>query len=95
MVEALAAGAPVIALDAGGARDIVRDGVDGVLVERADGRDPARRRRPGRRRRLGPRGAERARRRVLARRLRRADAGAAGRDDGRRRRRQPLLDCAG
>ncbi len=33
MVEALAAGAPVIALDAGGARDIVRDGVDGVLVE--------------------------------------------------------------
>jgi glycosyltransferase involved in cell wall biosynthesis len=32
MVEALAAGAPVIALDAGGARDIVRDGVDGVLV---------------------------------------------------------------
>jgi len=32
MVEALAAGVPVIALDAGGARDIVRDGVDGVLV---------------------------------------------------------------
>jgi glycosyltransferase involved in cell wall biosynthesis len=32
MVEALAAGAPVIALDAGGARDIVRDGVDGVLL---------------------------------------------------------------
>jgi glycosyltransferase involved in cell wall biosynthesis len=32
MVEALAAGAPVIGLDAGGARDIVRDGVDGVLV---------------------------------------------------------------
>jgi glycosyltransferase involved in cell wall biosynthesis len=32
MVEALAAGAPVIALGAGGARDIVRDGVDGVLV---------------------------------------------------------------
>lgn len=32
MVEALAAGAPVIALNAGGARDIVRDGVDGVLV---------------------------------------------------------------
>lgn len=32
MVEALAAGAPVIALDAGGARDIVRDGVDGILV---------------------------------------------------------------
>jgi glycosyltransferase involved in cell wall biosynthesis len=32
MVEALAAGTPVIALDAGGARDIVRDGVDGVLL---------------------------------------------------------------
>jgi glycosyltransferase involved in cell wall biosynthesis len=32
MVEALAAGAPVIALDAGGARDIVRDGVDGFLL---------------------------------------------------------------
>jgi glycosyltransferase involved in cell wall biosynthesis len=32
MVEALAAGAPVIALDVGGARDIVRDGTDGVLV---------------------------------------------------------------
>ena len=32
MVEALAAGAPVIALNAGGACDIVREGVDGVLV---------------------------------------------------------------
>ena len=32
MVEALAAGAPVIGLDAGGARDIVRDGVDGILL---------------------------------------------------------------
>jgi glycosyltransferase involved in cell wall biosynthesis len=32
MVEALAAGAPVIALDRGGARDIVRDGIDGVLL---------------------------------------------------------------
>jgi len=35
MVEALAAGAPVIALDAGGARDIVRDGADGVLLPEA------------------------------------------------------------
>ena len=35
-VEALAAGTPVVALDAGGARDIVRPGIDGVLVERAD-----------------------------------------------------------
>jgi glycosyltransferase involved in cell wall biosynthesis len=33
MVEALAAGAPVIGLDAGGARDIVRDGIDGALIE--------------------------------------------------------------
>jgi glycosyltransferase involved in cell wall biosynthesis len=36
MVEALAAGTPVVALDAGGARDIVRPGVDGVLVRRAE-----------------------------------------------------------
>jgi glycosyltransferase involved in cell wall biosynthesis len=36
MVEALAAGAPVIALDAGGAVDIVRDGTDGVLIERPE-----------------------------------------------------------
>lgn len=35
MVEALAAGTPVIGLARGGALDIVRDGVDGVLVERA------------------------------------------------------------
>ena len=35
MVEALAAGTPVIALDAGGARDIVRAETDGVLIERA------------------------------------------------------------
>lgn len=35
-VEALAAGTPVVALDAGGARDIVRDGVDGVLIDHAD-----------------------------------------------------------
>ncbi len=36
MVEALAAGAPVIALASGGARDIVRDRIDGVLLERAE-----------------------------------------------------------
>jgi glycosyltransferase involved in cell wall biosynthesis len=35
-VEALAAGTPVVALDAGGARDIVRPEIDGVLLERAD-----------------------------------------------------------
>jgi glycosyltransferase involved in cell wall biosynthesis len=33
MVEALAAGTPVIALDRGGARDIVRPEIDGVLIE--------------------------------------------------------------
>jgi glycosyltransferase involved in cell wall biosynthesis len=39
MVEALAAGAPVLALDRGGARDIVRPGRDGVLI--SDPTDPA------------------------------------------------------
>jgi glycosyltransferase involved in cell wall biosynthesis len=39
MVEALAAGTPVVALDRGGARDIVRQGVDGVLVEKAELRE--------------------------------------------------------
>jgi len=33
MVEALASGAPVVALRRGGALDIVRDGVDGVLID--------------------------------------------------------------
>jgi glycosyltransferase involved in cell wall biosynthesis len=36
MVEALAAGMPVIALGAGGARDIVRPGEDGVLIDEAE-----------------------------------------------------------
>ena len=36
MVEALAAGAPVIGVDRGGARDIVRPGVDGVLLDAPD-----------------------------------------------------------
>jgi glycosyltransferase involved in cell wall biosynthesis len=36
MVEALAAGTPVIGLARGGARDIVRDGVDGLLLERVE-----------------------------------------------------------
>jgi glycosyltransferase involved in cell wall biosynthesis len=39
MVEALAAGTPVLAVDRGGARDIVRPGREGVLV--ADAGDPA------------------------------------------------------
>jgi glycosyltransferase involved in cell wall biosynthesis len=36
MVEALAAGTPVVALAAGGATDIVRDGIDGVLIGAAE-----------------------------------------------------------
>ena len=36
MVEALAAGTPVVALGRGGARDIVRDRLDGILLEDAD-----------------------------------------------------------
>jgi glycosyltransferase involved in cell wall biosynthesis len=35
MVEALAAGTPVLAVRRGGARDIVRDGVDGLLLDGA------------------------------------------------------------
>lgn len=36
MVEALAAGLPVIGVDRGGARDIVRPGADGILLERVE-----------------------------------------------------------
>ncbi len=36
MVEALAAGTPVIGLARGGATDIVRDGIDGLLIDDAD-----------------------------------------------------------
>ncbi|MBA2356949.1 MAG: glycosyltransferase [Actinobacteria bacterium] len=36
MVEALASGTPVIALARGGARDVVRDGEDGVLLEQTE-----------------------------------------------------------
>ena len=35
-VEALAAGAPVVALNAGGAAEIVREGLDGMLVDQPD-----------------------------------------------------------
>jgi glycosyltransferase involved in cell wall biosynthesis len=35
-VEALASGAPVVALGKGGAPDIIRDGIDGVLVDEPD-----------------------------------------------------------
>jgi glycosyltransferase involved in cell wall biosynthesis len=40
MVEALAAGTPVLAAERGGARDIVRPGIDGVLI--SDPANPAR-----------------------------------------------------
>jgi glycosyltransferase involved in cell wall biosynthesis len=36
MVEAMASGTPVIALDRGGARDIVRDEIDGLLLPQPD-----------------------------------------------------------
>ena len=36
LTEAFAAGTPVVASDIPGYRDVVRDGVDGILVERAD-----------------------------------------------------------
>lgn len=36
MVEALAAGTPVVGLARGGATDIVRDGIDGLLIDDAD-----------------------------------------------------------
>ena len=36
LTEAFAAGTPVIASDIAGYRDVVRDGVDGVLVPRGD-----------------------------------------------------------
>ena len=36
LTEAFAAGTPVVASDIAGYRDVVRDGVDGVLVPRGD-----------------------------------------------------------
>jgi glycosyltransferase involved in cell wall biosynthesis len=39
MVEALASGAPVLAIDRGGALDIVADGVTGILI--SDARPPS------------------------------------------------------
>jgi phosphatidylinositol alpha-mannosyltransferase len=65
--EAYATGTPVVASDIAGYRDVVRDGVDGVLVPRADATALAEALRdlalaPERRRRLSEGAAERARR---------------------------------
>ena len=85
LTEAFAAGTPVVASDIAGYRDVVRDGVDGVLVPPADaagaGRGAAR---PlGRARAARRDGARRRRRRRavrLAARRRRGDGGLRGRD---------------
>ena len=47
MVEALAAGTPVLAVDRGGARDIVRANRDGVLIAEAADHEPDTRGRSG------------------------------------------------
>ena len=65
LTEAFAAGVPVVASDIAGYRDVVRDGVDGVLVPRADAQSLAEALRdlwlePERRLELGRAAAERA-----------------------------------
>lgn len=67
-VEAMAQGLPVVATNSGGSPEIVRDGVEGFLVEPDDARTLALRLdclldSPGLRREMGARGRERARRR--------------------------------
>ena len=93
LTEAFAAGTPVVASDIAGYRDVVRDGVDGVLVPRGDATALAETLRdlwlePARRAAMGAAAAERAERfawpHVAARGARRLrgrdrDAGAAGR----------------
>jgi phosphatidylinositol alpha-mannosyltransferase len=65
LVEAMAAGVPVIASDIDGYREVVRDGVDGLLVDPRDTRALAGAviallRDPERRARMGAAGRERA-----------------------------------
>ena len=85
LTEAFAAGTPVIASDIAGYRDVVRDGVDGVLVPRGDAQALAEALRdlyeePDRRARDGS--GRRARRRAVrvAARRRAGDGGLRGRD---------------
>jgi glycosyltransferase involved in cell wall biosynthesis len=74
VIESLAAGRPVVATDVGGVSDVVRDGVDGFLVEAADvdGRaDPLQELAadPERRRAMGAAGRERVLHRYAVARL--------------------------
>jgi len=67
LTEAFAAGTPVVASDIAGYRDVVRDGVDGLLVPRGDATSLAEALRdlwldPGRREAMGAAAAERAER---------------------------------
>ena len=84
LTEAFAAGTPVVASDIAGYRDVVADGVDGLLVPRGDatraGRDAARPRA-----RAGARRAARGQRRRQRRALRLAAGRRAGRRGLRRR----------
>jgi len=73
-IEALASGTPVVATRVGGVPDVVRDGVDGFLVEPGDTESAAERlatlaRDPALRRRLGEAGSARVRERYSVERL--------------------------
>jgi glycosyltransferase involved in cell wall biosynthesis len=73
-IEALASGTPVVATRVGGVPDVVRDGIDGFLVESGDlagatDRLAALARQPSLRRRLGAAGRERVRARYSVDRL--------------------------
>ena len=85
LTEAFAAGTPVIASDIAGYRDVVRDGVDGVLVPPADPQALAEALRdlyeePDRRADDGPRGGSRRRAVRVAAGRRRGDGRLRGRD---------------
>jgi glycosyltransferase involved in cell wall biosynthesis len=74
VIESLAAGRPVVATDVGGVSDVVRDGVDGFLVEAADVDALADRLQelaadPDRRRAMGAAGRERVLHRYAVARL--------------------------